>query len=156
MKRSLALLFVFVLSIQTVSLAGIGADKTAYVGGTENEVPQGKEGAASTGNEKEFVFDYTDGQLIIPYDQVNDLEYGQDAGRRVRLASAVNPFLLLSKKKKHFLTIGWKDEQGKQHAAVFELGKAVIRTTIVTLEAKTGKKVDYQDEEARKSGLGGM
>jgi hypothetical protein len=39
---------------------------------------------------------------------------------------------------------------------VFELGKSIIRTTIATLEARTGKKVDYQDDEARKSGLGGM
>jgi hypothetical protein len=54
------------------------------------------------------------------------------------------------------LTIGWKDEQDKQHAAVLELGKSVIRTTIATLEARTGKKVDYQDDEARKSGMGGI
>jgi hypothetical protein len=90
------------------------------------------------------------------YDQVNDLEYGQKAGRRIGLAIVVNPLLLFSKKRKHFLTIGWKDEQDKQHAAVFELGKSVIRTTLATLEARTGKKVDYQDDEARKSGLGGM
>lgn len=157
MKRSLALLLVCVFSFAAIAFAGGVADnKSAYAGGTENEIQQGAEGAASTMNEKEFVFEYTDGQLVIPYDQVNDLEYGQDAGRRLRLASAVNPFLLFSKKKKHFLTIGWKDEQGKQHAAVFELGKSIIRTTIVTLEAKTGKKIDYQDEESRKSGLGGM
>jgi hypothetical protein len=68
----------------------------------------------------------------------------------------VNPLLLFSKKRKHFLTVGWKDAQDKQHAAVFELGKSVIRTTIATLEARTGKKVDYQDDEARKSGLGGL
>jgi hypothetical protein len=156
MKRSRALLFVAFFALEVMAWAGLGPDKSAYVGGTENDIRQGTEGAASTGNEKEFVFEYTDGQLIIPYEQINDLEYGQDAGRRIRLATAVNPFLLFSKKKKHFLTIGWKDDQGKQHAAVFELGKAVIRTTIVTLEAKTGKKVDYQDEEARKSGLGGI
>jgi hypothetical protein len=62
----------------------------------------------------------------------------------------------LSKQKKHFLTIGWTDDQAKQHAAVFELGKSIIKSTIVTLESRTGKKIDYQDEDARKSGLGGM
>ena len=84
------------------------------------------------------------------------MEYGQKAGRRVGLAIAVSPWLLLSKKRKHFLTIGWKDEQDKQHAAIFEVGKSVIRVTLTTLEARTGKKVDYQDDEARKSGLGGV
>jgi hypothetical protein len=38
---------------------------------------------------------------------------------------------------------------------VFELGKEIVRTTIVTLEARTGRKVEYEDDEARKSGMGG-
>ena len=104
---------------------------------------------------KPFVFEYKGGTLAIPYDQVNDLEYGQKAGRRLGLALTISPWLLFSKKRKHFLTVGWKDEQDKQHAAVFELGKSIIRTTLATLEARTGKKIEYQDDEARKSGLGG-
>jgi len=31
-----------------------------------------------------------------------------------------------------------------------------VRSTIVSLETKTGKKIDYQDDAARKSGMGGM
>jgi len=50
--------------------------------------------------------------------------------------------------------VGYLDENDKQQAAVFELGKNVIRVTLTTLEARTGKKIEYQDEEARKSGLG--
>jgi hypothetical protein len=82
------------------------------------------------------------------------LEYGQKAGRRLGLAIVVSPFLLLSHKRKHFLTIGFTDEQDKQQAGVFELGKDIVRVTLASMEARTGKKVDYQDEEARKSGLG--
>jgi hypothetical protein len=156
MKRSIAMLLVCVLALDLVALAGLGSDKTEYVGGTENQIKEGTEGTSSAKNEKNFVFDYKGGTLSIPYAEVNDLEYGQKAGRRIGLAIAVSPWLLLSKKRKHFLTMGWKDDQDKQHAAVFEVGKSVIRTTIATLEARTGKKVDYQDDEARKSGLGGM
>lgn len=156
MKRSTALLLVCALAFEVTAFAGLGNDKTEYVGGTENQIKEGTEGRSSAKDEKIFLFEFKDGKLGIPYDQVNDLEYGQKAGRRVGLAIAVSPWLLLSKKRKHFLTVGWKDEQDKQHAAVFELGKSTIRTTIATLEARTGKKVDYQDDEARKSGLGGM
>jgi hypothetical protein len=138
------------------SWVGLGSDKTAYVGGTENQLKDGAEGHSSTKDDKNFVFDYKDGNLTIPYEQVDDLEYGQKAGRRIGVAVVVNPLFLFSKKRKHFLTIGWEDAQDKQHAAVFELGKSIVRTTIATLEARTGKKVDYQDDEARKSGLGGM
>ena len=156
MKPLVSLCVVCLLVLESLAFAGLGSDKTAYVGGTENQIKDGIEGQSSAKDEKKFLFEYHGGQLSIPYDQVNDLEYGQKAGRRLCLAIAVNPLLLFSKKRKHFLTVGWKDEQDKQHAAVFELGKSVIRTTIATLEARTGKKVDYQDDEARKSGLGGI
>jgi hypothetical protein len=155
MKRAIALLLTCVFAFDFVAFAGLGSDKTAYVGGTENQIKDGAEGTSSAQDDKHFVFEYKGGKLAIPYDQVNDLEYGQKAGRRLGLALTISPWLLFSKKRKHFLTVGWKDEQDKQHAAVFELGKSIIRTTLATLEARTGKKVEYQDDEARKSGLGG-
>src|ERR1039458_2838944 len=157
MKRSIALFLACLFAFDFVAFAGLGSDKTAYIGGTENQIKDGTEGTSSAKDDKRFVFEYKGGgKLEIPYEQVNDLEYGQKAGRRVGLAIAISPWLLLSKKRRHFLTIGWKDEQDKQHAVVLELGKSITRTTIATLEARTGKKVDYQDDEARKSGLGGF
>jgi|SRR5579872_4910393 len=156
MKRLIALMMVCVFTLEPIAFAGLGNDKTAYIGGTENQIKEGTEGVSSAKDEKNFTFEYKGGNLAIPYSEVNDLEYGQKAGRRIGLAIAISPWLLFSKKRKHFLTVGWKDDQGKQHAAVFELGKSIIRTTIATLEARTGKKVDYQDDEARKSGLGGI
>jgi hypothetical protein len=156
MKREIALLLACVLALDLGAFAGLGSDKTAYIGGTENQIKEGTEGTSSAKDDKNFVFEYKGGKLEIPYGEVNDLEYGQKAGRRLGLALTVSPWLLLSHKRKHFLTVGWKDDQDKQHAAVLELGKSIIRTTIATLEARTGRKVEYQDDEARKSGLGGM
>lgn len=151
MKRSIALATALLFTLTFVAVAGVANDKAAYQGGTESDIPAGTSGYCTTGNEREFIFAFQNGQLVIPYDQVNDLEYGQDAARRLTFSTAANPFRLFTKKKKHFLTIGWKDEHFQQHAAVFELGKSVVRPTIVTLEARTGKKVDYQDDQARKS-----
>ena len=71
------------------------------------------------------------------------------------LLSPVGLFLLFSKKRKHYLTINFKDAAGKDQAVVFELGKEIVRTTLAILEARTGKQIQYQDEEARKSGKGG-
>jgi hypothetical protein len=85
---------------------------------------------------------------------VDSLEYGQKAGRRVGVAIMVSPIALFSKKRKHFLTISWKDDADKQQAAVFEIGKEIIRTELASLEARTGRKIEYQDDEARKSSKG--
>src|ERR1700690_3785873 len=151
MKRSIALILACAFAFELAAFGGLGSDKTAYMGGTENQIKDGAEGVSSAKDDKNFVFEFKGGKLDIPYDQVDDLEYGQKAGGRLGLALAISPWLLLSHKRKHFLTVGWKDAQDKQHAAVFELGKSVVRTTLSTLEARTGKKVEFQDDEARKS-----
>ena len=125
-----------------------------YVGGTVTSIKDETVGNCSTRDEKEFTFEYKGGKLTIPYDKMNSLEYGQKAGRRVGLAIAVTPLALLSKKRKHFLTINFLDENDKQQAAVFELSKGVVRVTLASMEARSGRKVEFQDEEARKNAKG--
>jgi hypothetical protein len=125
-----------------------------YVGGTVASLKEGTEGKSSAKDERAFKFEYHGATLQIPYDRVNDLEYGQKAGRRLGVAIAVTWMALFSKKRKHFLTIGYTDENDKQQAAVFELGKDIVRVTLASLEARTGKKIDFEDDEARKSGRG--
>ncbi|HWZ30400.1 MAG TPA: hypothetical protein VNX18_03650 [Bryobacteraceae bacterium] len=141
-------------SLPTSIWAGIGSKSTMYVGGTVTSIKQETEGKSSTVDEKVFTFAYKKGKLDIPYERVDSIEYGQKAGRRIGVAIMVTPIALLSKKRKHFLTVNYLDENEKQQAVVFELGKDIVRVTLASLEARTGKKIEYQDEEARKSGKG--
>jgi hypothetical protein len=154
MKKIRRCAFVVLPLLSSVLWAGIGSKDTAYVGGTVTSIKQDTEGKSSTADEKVFSFTYKGGHLTIPYGRVNALEYGQKAGRRVGLAIVVSPVALLSKKRKHFLTINYMDEAEKQQAAVFEPGKDIVRVTLAAIEARTGHKIEYQDEEARKSGHG--
>jgi hypothetical protein len=153
MKRLASVVLLFALAAE-LCWAGLGSHQTMYVGGTVNAIKEGTEGQSSAKDEKIFVFEYKGGKLTVPYDRVDSLEYGQKAGRRLGVAFVVNPLFILSHKRRHFLTLGYTDENDKQQAAVFELGKDVIRVTLSTLEARTGRKIEYQDEEARKSGRG--
>lgn len=153
MKRHLALSVCF-LALCAPLFAGIPSHKAAYVGGTVKGLKENTEGVMSTSDEKVLVFRYNKTQFNIPYDQVDSLEYGQKAGRRVGLAIAVTPVALLSKKRRHYLTVNYTDADNKQQAAVFELGKDIVRVTISSLEARTGRKIEYQDEEARESSKG--
>lgn len=155
MRKSLAALLCISFLFEAVPLwAGLGSDKALYVGGTVSAIKDGSEGTASTKDEKVFVFNYDGGKLQVPYDRINDLEYGQKAGRRLGVAIALTWMALFSKKRRHFLTIGYKDDNDKQQAAVFELGKNTVRVTLASLEARTGRKIDYEDEEARNGGRG--
>lgn len=130
--------------------AGVDSQKTMYVGGTVSSIKEQTEGVSSTSDEKIFVFDYGTGKLQIPYDQIESLEYGQKVGRRGGVVSR----WMITKKRKHFLTISFKDENGQQQGAVLELGKDIVRVTLTALEARSGHKIEYQDDDARKSGAG--
>ncbi len=155
MKRIVAVFLLLGLLSPTL-FAGVGSHNAVYVGGTVSSIKVGVEGKVSSDDEKLYVFTYKEGDLKIPYDRVEGLEYGQKAGRRLGLALTISPWLLLSKKRKHFLTISWKDANDKDQAAVLELGKDIVRVQLATIQARTGRKVEYQDDEARKYGAGGM
>ncbi len=90
--------------------------------------------------------------LLIPYTRVNTLEYGQNVSRRYAAGILISPVLLLSKSRKHFVTLGYTDSDGRQQAVVFRVGKGDIRSVLAALEARTGRRIEYQDDEARKSG----
>jgi len=66
------------------------------------------------------------------------------------LALTVSILFIFSKKRKHFLTINFDDEAGKKQGAVFELSKGIVRETLRTLETNSGKKVEYESDDARK------
>ena len=154
MKKPVISLLLFAVAVPVVLYAKTGSDDARYIGGTVSTIKEQTEGKVSTKDEKVFTFDFKGGQLAIPYEKVNSLEYGQKAGRRIGLAIAISPVALLSKKRKHFLTINYIDQNDKEQAVVFELGKDVVRVTLSSLEARTGRKIEYQDEEARKSSKG--
>jgi hypothetical protein len=90
--------------------------------------------------------------LVIPYGKVNALEYGQNVSRRYAAGILISPVLLLSKSRKHFVTVGYSDSEGRQQAVVFRIEKGDIRFVLAALEARTGRRVEYQDDEARKTG----
>jgi hypothetical protein len=135
-------------------LAGDSGGRAQYIGGTVPGLPSKSEGNINTTDGDAFLFRSKHASVRIPYGSINTLEYGQRVNRRYVAAVLISPVLLLAKKRKHFLTVGYTDEQGHHQAMIFELPKSVVRQTLVSLEAKTGRKVEYQDEEARKAGKG--
>ena len=90
----------------------------------------------------------------VPYDKINLVEYGQKVDRRYIAAVIISPLFLLAKKRQHFLTVGYTDEDNRQQAMIFKVNKDDIRIMLVSLEARTGRKVEFQDDDARKSGKG--
>lgn len=145
------LLLVCVLYAPLYAASGARAE---YVGGTLQQIPSGCDGKVQAVDSTYFVFYSKKSSWRVAYDKINLLEYGQKVDRRILAAVLVSPLFLLSKKRQHFLTIGYEDEDGKQQAMIFKVDKADVRAMLVSLEARTGRRVDFQDDEARKAGKG--
>jgi len=89
--------------------------------------------------------------LHVPYDKVNTVEYGQHIGRRYVEAILISPLFLLSKTRKHFLTVGYVDANGRQQALVLQMNKNDVRPILAEIEARTGRRIEYTDDAARSS-----
>jgi hypothetical protein len=149
--RKLALLSAFVCCSL---LAGSKGSRADYAGGTILQIPDGCSGTIQAVDDQYFVFYSKKASWRVPYERINLIEYGQKVDRRYMAAVLVSPLLLLSKKRQHFLTVGYTDEDGRQQAMIFRVEKSDIRMILVSLEARTGRKVEFQDDEARKAGKG--
>lgn len=154
-RRAVLRLLAFSISTNAVSSplqAGVPARKAAYRGGTITQLEISQNGELSLESADHLVFNAGSTEFEVAYSSIRGIEYGQNAGRRLGLAIVVSPLFLLSKKRKHFLTIHFVDPRGASQAAVFELGKKIVRVTLAALEARTGLSIQYEDEEARKAG----
>ena len=57
----------------------------------------------------------------------------------------------LQRSKQFIIT---EDEDSQQQAMIFKVDKDAVRAILVSLEARTGRKVEFQDDDARKGGKG--
>ena len=135
-----------------------GASETVgrieYVGGTMDELRAGSDGSIRTANGQAMTLRIGKRETAVPYDRINLVEYGQNSGRRIVMAVVVSPLFLLAKSRRHYLTIGFRDNEDRQQAMVLRVDKKKVRAVLVSLEARTGLRIQYQDDEARKAGKG--
>jgi hypothetical protein len=128
--------------------------RTEYVGGTLGGVPAKSNARLDLSSPDHLVLWCGKTRLEVDYRKVNTIEYGQNVSRRYAAAVIISPLLLLSKSRKHFITLGYVDGDGRQQALVLRVDKGDIRSVLSSLEARTGRRVEYQDEDARKSRRG--
>ena len=148
------LLLISALGITPLLLGGDMGLKANLVGGTVASISGKSDVRIDLTGERSLILRNKSTAFDIPFDKIHMVEYGQRASRRYAEALVISPILLLSKSRKHFVTVGYTDEKGDQQALVFRIDKDDIRTVLVGLEAKTGRKVEYQDDEARRTGRG--
>jgi len=152
-KILLTLIWMLLWSGGFARAAEVGAP-AEYLGGTLESLAVGVTGSIRTTDPVSLVFQTRRSAVRIPYERINLLEYGLKVDRRLAEAILISPLLILSKKRAHYVSVGFENDDGKQQALLFRVDKNGIRALLVSLEARTGQKVTFMDEEARKAGKG--
>lgn len=151
MRRSILGMLIVVLFVVEVAVA-TEADETVYLGGTAN-LQTGKESILDVSDQS--VVRFADWQ--IQYSKINALGYGKRSRHNwdyrgaalLGLYGFVPPLLI--KSRDHYLTVAYTDEEGKPQVAFFKVGKRSITTVLKALESRSGKKIQYVNEEPGKN-----
>lgn len=150
-KSLCVLLAVFVAA----PLFAVSKHEAAYVAGTTTAILKDASGTISTEDRAALKFHWESdkgfGDWSLPYDKITAVSYSQQVGRGLGSNVALGVSTLgvgnmLSKKRRHFVTIDFVDPEGQRQTATFEVGKDAIQNLLTTVEKRTGKKIINQDE----------
>jgi hypothetical protein len=122
------------LACLLLAAGGNNGSQAQYVGGTISEIPTGCGGRVQAVDDEFFVFSSHNARWRVPYDKINLIEYGQKVDRRYIAALLISPLFLLAKKRQHFLTVGYSDDENRQQAMPpeGETGKGGARSAKTT------------------------
>jgi hypothetical protein len=124
------------------AVLAVGRDKVMYVSGTLSAIKQNTVGMFNTQPEAALEFNAgKKGSVAIPYAAVASLEF-EEKERKVVVIGFGSP---VSKRPFYYLTMTYRDPDGKEQRGVFELGKDVVRPMLKILEVRSGKAVLFQD-----------
>ena len=128
-KRAWALLLLTAGGASTPHLpaAQPGGARAYLTGTTVPDFPAKCDVRVDMTGDREMLFVTRALTLHVPYDKVNTVEYGQHVGRRYMEAVLLSPLFLLSKSRKHFVTVGYVDANGRQQALVMQVDKGDVR-----------------------------
>src|SRR5437764_15083301 len=117
--------------VLALALSGTAADRgirAQFAGGTVQGLAPKSSARLFLTNPEMLFFSCGETQLRIDYHKINTLEYGQNVSRRYAAAILISPVLLLAKSRRHFITLGYLDTEGKQQALVLRIVKGDIRS----------------------------
>jgi hypothetical protein len=75
------------------------------------------------------------------------MQYEKTNQPRYVAAVVISPAFLLTRSKKHYLTIEYNDPSGEAHSVIVRLNKKNARAAVATATAQTSKSVEQIEEK---------
>jgi len=121
--------------------------KPAAVGEKKGEVVKGVVSFDGTQKAVHFVDTHGATDFMISYGSISSMLYEQTAKPRYAEGILIAWPLLLTKSKKHYLTIHYSDQGGTSQFVIIHLDKTNYQQALAIAETETGKKVDRSIED---------
>jgi hypothetical protein len=83
----------------------------------------------------------------INHDAIRSMQYERTGQPRYLAAVVISPAFLLTRTKKHYLTIEYNDQSGEAHSVIVRLNKRNARKAVTTATAQTSKSVEQIEEK---------
>jgi hypothetical protein len=83
----------------------------------------------------------------INYDAIHGMQYERTGQPRYVAAVLISPAFLLTRSKKHYLTIEYRDQSGEAHSVIVRLNKKNARQAVAAATAQTSKPVEQIEEK---------
>src|SRR5258708_6207784 len=83
----------------------------------------------------------------INCDAIHAVQYERTGQPRYVAAVLISPAFLLTRSKKHYLTIEYNDPSGEAHSVIVRLNKKNARKAVATATAQTNKSVEQIEEK---------
>jgi len=83
----------------------------------------------------------------INYDTIRGMQYERTDQSRYVAAVLISPAFLLTRSKKHYLTIEYNDQSGEAHSVIVRLNKRNARKAVATATAQNSKSVEQIEKK---------
>jgi hypothetical protein len=120
--------------------------KPAAVGEKKGEVVKGDISFDGARKSIQFIDTHGTTDFMISYSSISSMLYEQTAKPRYAEGILIAWPLLLTKSKKHYLTIHYSDQGGTSQFVIIHLDKTNYQQALAIAETETGKKVDRSIE----------
>ncbi len=134
--------------------AGGKGSRAEYAGGTIAQIPDGCSGSIQAIDDEFFVFYSKKRAGACPTKKSTSSNTDKKWIAATWPLYSYRRSFCSAKNASIFSPSDIPTKPGRQQAMIFRVNKDDIRMILVSLEARTGRKIEFQDEEARKAGKG--
>src|SRR5260370_16487254 len=117
-------------------MAAVEDDQVMYAGGTPPALRVGVVGRLDTTSEKSLTFETSGTKLLIPYADIQSVEYSREVTRDLGVLPAIGVGLVKIRRHRHYFRISYRGADNVSQVAVFEVPKHMPRTLRAVLEAR--------------------